>query len=97
MADGGLPKSFLGQLDSRYGHLVTVDIDGGRQPHLSIFDETGALMHRRTLEALTDAKVSAKIGVDARMSKGRFLGVYEESVTYDVVVVFIVISIIFCF
>ena len=86
--DGNFKQSFgesdliepYGLVVNKYGHLITIDIDESKKPHLCIFDQSGSLVHRRPLKALTDAKLVADLGVDVRRSACRFLGVHEECV-----------------
>ena len=86
--DGNFRRSFgqddlhepYGLVANKYGHLITIDIDEGKKPHLCIFDEIGSLLHRRPLKALTDPKLVVELGVDVRRSACRFIGVYADLV-----------------
>ena len=85
--DGTFRRSFGDELNepyglvvNRYGHLITIDIGSRKKPYLCIFDGSGALLHERPLQALTDPTLIADLGVTDRQSRCRFLGVYEDHV-----------------
>ena len=69
-----------GLVVNRYGHMITIDVDRQRSPHLRIFDGSGDLMHQRPLKALSDPELIAQLRIDDRRSRCRFLGVFGEHV-----------------